>query len=161
MGLSVNQIRAADLVAQGAKDRSIWTTLSISEATYYRWKRLDSFQECVGLFQAEKVKRAALLTTSADSADLDECFDSEKKVSEKIGDLVLSLLALTNSLVEKVIEDGPENLSPRLIPSLTKAVTDSVSCLRLGHDRALGLEGLLSELSQLEQEMIVKGIEIK
>ena len=162
MALSINQIKAAQLLAKGSKDKDVWPKVEISEATFYRWKKQKAFQDCLSFFQKEELEKGAAIAAAAgDGDELDQSRDDEIFIREQVRELAANTCKLANSLIQSAIDQGAEELSPRMIPSLVKAATDAVSCLRDGNDRLTGLEGLLDELGKIEAEISAKSIELQ
>jgi hypothetical protein len=154
MTISLNQIKACQLIAKGHKDKDVWPKLDVSEATFYRWKKLKGFQDCLSFFQREELERSVAIAAAAgDSDDLEQSRDDEISIRAEIKQLAANTCKLANTLIQSAIDSGAEELSPRMIPSLVKAATDAVSCLRDGNDRLSGLEGLLDELGKIEEKV--------
>ena len=136
MALSINQIKAAQLLAKGNKDKDVWPKVEISEATFYRWKKQKAFQDCLSFFQKEELQKGAAIAAAAgDSDELEQSRDDEIFIREQVRELAVNTCKLANSLIQSAIDQGAEELSPRMIPSLVKAATDAVVCLRNGNDR--------------------------
>lgn len=160
MSLSINQVRACQLIAKGRKDKEVWPLVGVSETTYYRWKRLKGFEDCLSLFQKEELERVTAIASAVSEADeLEQSRADEAEIREQVKKLAINTCMMANALIQKVIDADCEELSPRMIPGLVKAATDAVTCLRDGNDRLTGLEGLLDELGQIEKQISAKGLE--
>ena len=160
MSLSMKQVRACQLIAKGYKDKDVWPSVGISEVTYYRWKKLRGFSDCLSFFQKEELEKAAAITAAVGEADeLEQSREDEAEIREQIKRLALNTCKLANTLIQNVLDADGEGLSPRAIPGLVKAATDAVACLRDGNERPTGLEGLLDELGKIEKEISAKGLE--
>ena len=158
MALSMNQLKACQLLAKGYKDRDAYQKIGVSEATFYRWKKAKDFQECLLFFQREELERSATLAAAAGNADeLDQSRLDEIELNAQVRELASSTCHLASSLIAST---DIEDLSPRMIPSLIKAATDAIACLREGNDRLTGLEGILDELGKIEKEVSAKAIAI-
>ena len=161
MALSINQIKAAQLMAKGAKDKDVWPKVEISEATFYRWKKQKAFQDCLSFFQEEELRKSAAIAAAAgDGDELAAARADEIEIRKQIKRMAINSCQLANALIERCISNS-EELSPRMIPSLVKAATDAIGCLRQGNDRITGLEGLLNELGEIEKEIQQRGIELQ
>jgi hypothetical protein len=161
MTLSMKQVQAAQLVAKGLMDKDVWPKVKVSEATFYRWKNLKSFQDCLSFFRREELEKGAAIAAAAgDSDELEQSRNDEIFIREQVRELAANTCKLANSLIQSAIDAGADELSPRMIPSLVKAATDAVACLRDGNDRLTGLEGLLDELGKIEAQISAKGIEL-
>lgn len=161
MTLSMNQIKACQLLVKGHKDKDVWPKVKISEATFYRWKKLKSFKDCLSFFQKEELEKSAAIAAAAGDADeLEQSRKDEIFIRAEIKQLAENTCRLANTLIDNAIQSGAEELSPRMIPSLVKAATDAVGCLRDGNDRLTGLEGLLDELGKIEKEIQIKGVRL-
>ena len=161
MPLSMNQIKACQLLAKGLKDKDVYPKVKVSEGTFYRWKRQKAFKDCLLFLQKEELeKSAAIAAATGDEDELEQSRDDEIEIRAEIKKLAKNSCALANSLIERTIEQGTEDLSPRMIPSLVKAAADAVQCLRDGNDRLTGLEGILDELGKIEKEISAKAIAI-
>lgn len=158
MTLSMKQVKACQLMAKGRKDAEVWPDVGISETTFYRWRKLPEFEDCLSFFQTEELEKAAAIATAAGNADdLEQSRVDELAVREQARKLATGACELANTLIQNAIDSGAEDLSPRMIPSLVKAATDAIACLREGNDRLTGLEGLLDELGKIEKEISAKG----
>lgn len=160
MALSMSQLKACQLLARGLKDKDVWPQVGTSETTFYRWKKSKAFEECLLFFQREELEKGAAIAAAAgDGDDLQQSREDELFIRQQVRQLAENTCLLANRLIEAAIDAGIEELSPRMIPSLVKAATDAVSCLRDGNDRLSGLEGILDELGQIEKEISRKGSE--
>lgn len=154
MTLSTKQLYAARLIAEGLADNAVWPKVKISQATLYRWKNLKSFQNCLSFFKQEELEKAA-----GNPDDLEQSRLDELEIRAQIKELSVNSCLLANKLIQNTLELNAEELSPRMIPSLVRAATDAIACLRDGNDRLTGLEGILDELGKIEKEISAKGYE--
>lgn len=65
----MQQIKAAQLMAREHKDKDVWPKVKTSEATFYRWKKLKAFQDCLSFFQKEELEKGAALAAAAGDSD--------------------------------------------------------------------------------------------
>ena len=121
MALSINQIKVAQLMAKGAKDKDVWPKVEISEATFYRWKKQKAFQDCLSFFQEEELRKSAAIAAAAGDGDELERLPvrMKSKFAEQIKRMAINSCQLANALIERCISNS-EELSPRMIPSLVK-----------------------------------------
>jgi predicted DNA-binding protein len=156
----MKQIQTAQLMAKGLPDKDVWPKAGVAESTLYRWKKDKDFQDCLSFFQREELEKGAALAALGDADELAQSRADEVEMRKQIKKLAENTCKLANDLIETVIEAGVDELSPRMIPSLVKAATDAVGCLRDGNDRLTGLEGLLDELGKIEKEISARGYEL-
>ena len=69
MPLSMNQVKACQLLARGLKDKDVWPKVGTSETSFYRWKKTKAFQECLLFFQKEELEKGAAIAAAAGDGD--------------------------------------------------------------------------------------------
>ncbi|MEL6776504.1 MAG: hypothetical protein AAFO06_04545 [Cyanobacteria bacterium J06597_16] len=161
MSLTIKQLKAAQLIGKGSKDKDIWPNLGISEATYYGWKKKPDFKQALEIFtKAELERSAAIAAAAGGTQDIEQSREDEFFIREQIRPLAEELCGLAKDLIEHTRAEGVESLSPRMIPGLVNSVADAVKCLRDGNDRLSGLEALLDELGKIEAQISDKVVSI-
>ncbi len=159
MTITMQQIEACRLVATGLRDKDVWPIVGVSEATFYRWKSRKTFKECLSFFHKEELKKATAIAASAnDPGELIQAREDELLLRTDLVKIASNLCRLASKATEDALE-SEEPLGIRVVPSIIKAATDAIACLRSGNDRLSGLESLLDELGQIDKEIRAKGIE--
>lgn len=155
----MQQIKACQLMAAGLKDKDVWPRVGTSETTFYRWKGRKAFKDCLAFFQRAEMEKAVAIAASAnDPGELVQAREDEILLRADLVTIASNLCKLASKASEDALTSD-EPLGVRMIPSVIKAATDAIACLRSGNDRLSGLESLLDELGQIDKEIRAKGIE--
>ena len=152
-GLTLEQIKAASLCAKGLPDRECYESVGASKATFYRWKKLEIFDEVVSLFQNLESERLAILSEiRVEPATCDDARSDEAKFREMAMPLLTGIFEITEQLVE-TLKASEEVSSPRFIPSFTNVLIELIRCIRESNDRITGLESILDELTEIKKNL--------
>ncbi|NEP16869.1 MAG: hypothetical protein F6J97_08175 [Leptolyngbya sp. SIO4C1] len=157
MPLSIKQIKAAQLMAKGHKDKDVWPAVGISEGGFYKWKKQLDFQECLEIFTRAELERSRQLAAMADASELSQAQRDERAVRGLLASLVSQVGVLLRELVEATEAD---DLSARQIPQLMTSLCTVIESLRTSNDRLSGLEDILHEISKLEARLSDKVVSI-
>ncbi|MEM1240373.1 MAG: hypothetical protein AAGI45_11080 [Cyanobacteria bacterium P01_H01_bin.26] len=142
---SIAQLNAAQIVAKGGTDRAAWEAANVSKATFYRWKKIATFQETVAWFQQRYAESSV---AEVSTVDIDDSIQRDKRLADKLDSIAHKIADLSVGLLDEI---APEDVSIRVLPSLVRAMTECINCQRQGLDRISGMEQILDELGQIEK----------
>ena len=146
MGLSINQIKVAKVLASGCSVVDAAKKTGVARSSIYNYQKIEEFNAAVQLFIDE---RAAAVEHS-DPASIESSAKGERELVAKLDTLAHTLVDATQGLADHLNGLSPEDVSLRLLPSFVAALRNVIEVKRNGEDRANGIEGLLDDLAGIE-----------
>jgi transposase len=167
--LSENQVRAAELLAQGFSQREVCKELDIGKGTLHRWKSNDDFNSLTNELivkingkaeivdaRIRQINREELKNSYADYlAELKIVRARQKKWSAAVTETGIRSLKVVNSYLALAEKAPSENLSRqemnlvKLIPSFMRAACETMRSASDSEDKAYSLAELAIALDEL------------
>jgi len=146
--------KAARLLAHGKSEAETATAVGVSRSTVQSWKRKPDFNQLIDN------NRAVVAVASAEFEQKTEATNNLilgniAALAADEGEILKRWWALFNRLekfTNQVLDNSePEDISPRQIPKLVKALGDSLQLGLTLNDRISGAEVLLDAYNRIEQ----------
>jgi hypothetical protein len=161
MTLTMQAIKAAQLLAKGRRDSQVISDLGISESSLYSWKRKADFSAILQLFMVEELAKTAALTEAAGGgADVIAARRDEEFIRDQLKPVLETYIALVAAVIERVKNDESDSIPSRQIPQLLQGMASLIETFRTSHDRLAGLESIICELGKIEKSRAERVVSI-
>ncbi len=145
---------AFHLLADGYDKKEVAQKLGVTVRTVQRWTSNKSYQQAIAERQLIAAADGVVVEATSIEQQVTDLFDyrdSQRFLALEMGSLATRVSQISKQVIER-LEENPEEVSPRLLPQLLKAVAELSEKASCCWARATGLEEVLDAIQKQEFE---------
>lgn len=143
---------AFQLLADGHDKKEVAQKLGVTVRTVQRWTSNKSYQQAIAERQLIAAADGVVVEATSIEQQVTDLFDyrdSQRFLALEMGSLASRVSQISKQVIER-LEENPEEVSPRLLPQLLRAVAELSEKASSCWARATGLEEVLDAIQKQE-----------